>query len=119
MHAGTQAADSSDSSSPPAMARRGGPIPPPLQPPKSTKEDRNCPLIKVPDLVDACRRAPGLRACAAECIVYHYRGGYCDVSPNGRPGDCFCGNCLAEQQRISVGGRRNLKKDALLSMEHF
>ncbi|KXG29565.1 hypothetical protein SORBI_3004G056500 [Sorghum bicolor] len=58
-------------------------------------EKANCPLIRVPDLVDACRSAPGLPACAAQCVVYHYRGGYCDMLPNGRPGNCYCTNCLA------------------------
>ena len=51
-------------------------------------------MIKVPSLVDACRRPPGLAGCAAQCVVYHYRGGHCDVLPNGSVGDCTCMNCL-------------------------
>lgn len=55
-------------------------------------------MIRVPSLVDACRSAPGLPACAAQCVVYHYRGGYCDMLPHGRPGDCYCTNCLVTTQ---------------------
>ncbi|RCV05289.1 hypothetical protein SETIT_1G071500v2 [Setaria italica] len=90
---GTQA-DSSDAL-PPAMERRAGlvPPPPPLLP-KSAIPDQDCPPIQVPGLIDACRRPPGLRACAAQCLIYHYRGGYCEMLPDGRPGDCFCKNCL-------------------------
>ncbi|PUZ74276.1 hypothetical protein GQ55_1G051600 [Panicum hallii var. hallii] len=83
-------ADSGEAS-PPAMARRASS---PSSEVVVVPGQGRCPLIPVPALVDACRRPPGLPACVAQCIVYHYRGGYCDLLPNGRPGDCFCTNCL-------------------------
>uniref|UniRef100_A0A0A8XYT7 Knottin scorpion toxin-like domain-containing protein n=1 Tax=Arundo donax TaxID=35708 RepID=A0A0A8XYT7_ARUDO len=79
---------------PPTMAHRAGPAPPPST---SVVPAEDCPLIQVPSLIDACRSPPGLRACAAQCVVYHYRGGHCEVLPNGRLGDCTCMNCLGSQ----------------------
>ncbi|XP_066317928.1 uncharacterized protein [Miscanthus floridulus] len=79
----------------PPRARRAGPVP---VDGVVRAEKENCPLIRVPSLVDACRSAPGLPACAAQCVVYHYRGGYCDMLPHGRPGDCYCTNCLVTTQ---------------------
>ncbi|TVU32744.1 hypothetical protein EJB05_24500, partial [Eragrostis curvula] len=85
---------------PPPVARRAGPVPTPTPPPPPammSAEKDNCPMIRVPALVDACRSPPGLAGCAAQCIVYKYRGGHCDVLPNGRLGDCTCMNCLGNQ----------------------
>jgi hypothetical protein len=73
----------------PARARRAGPVA------VDVRAEEDCALIRVPSLVDACRSAPGLPACVAQCVAYQYRGGYCDMLPNGRPGDCSCTNCLA------------------------
>ncbi|AQK68757.1 hypothetical protein Zm00014a_021887 [Zea mays] len=83
-------ADGATEFSPP-RARRTGQVPGD----GVVRAEKNCPLVRVPSIVDACRSAPGLPACAAQCIVYHYRGGYCDMLPHGRPGDCYCTNCLA------------------------
>ncbi|KAG0531901.1 hypothetical protein BDA96_04G062000 [Sorghum bicolor] len=91
---GARADDGAIEFSPPG-ARRAVPAAVPGDGVVRAAEKANCPLIRVPDLVDACRSAPGLPACAAQCVVYHYRGGYCDMLPNGRPGNCYCTNCLA------------------------
>lgn len=85
--AGARADDGGAIEFSPPTARRAGPVPVDGVV-RAEKEKKNCPSVRVPSLVDACRSAPGLPACAAECIVYHYHGGYCDMSPNGRPGDC-------------------------------
>nr|TKW37771.1 hypothetical protein SEVIR_1G070000v2 [Setaria viridis] len=60
--------------------------------------DQDCPRIIVLALIDACRHPPGLAACVAQCRSHHYHGGYCDMLPNGRPGDC-CINCLSAGHR--------------------
>ncbi|KAL6629918.1 hypothetical protein ACP70R_029683 [Stipagrostis hirtigluma subsp. patula] len=98
---GMTEADAGEFSPPMARRRlRASPVPspptankPPVTPADPVPE-ANCPLIQVPGLVDACRRPPGLSGCAAQCVVYHYRGGHCDVLPDGRVGDCACMNCL-------------------------
>ncbi|RLN07985.1 hypothetical protein C2845_PM11G15650 [Panicum miliaceum] len=98
------------------MARRASsPTPSPSPPPETVAVpgQGRCPLIKVPALVDACRRPPGLPACAAQCVVYHYRGGYCDVLPTAAPATASARTASAATRRpgsfriagVSIGGQ--------------